>query len=64
MTLLKETLTEAYRELDIMLMRCDKHDIFMRAQLLLMRWNMSRFIDVVNTHDKIKQSLHRRRRGR
>ena len=60
---IKESLYETHRELDLILATCKKRDIFMWAQLAIIKWNLGLIIDAVNARDKFVRQMRQHRRN-
>ena len=58
MTRLKELLDDAKNETNSMLNSCGKNDVWIRAQLLVMRWNINR----LRNFARMISRLHHRNR--
>ena len=63
MTHFKESLYETHRELDLILATCKKRDIFMWAQLAIIKWNLGLIIDAVNARDEFVRQMRQHHRN-
>ncbi len=62
MSMFKEVLYETHREVDLMLINCDKRDFITRAELTIMKCNLDALINMAKMHERIKTQLCKRGR--
>ena len=60
----KETLDFAQQTTEFMLQHCDRDNTLLRAQLMVMRWNINRMIDADNARRKLVARIRGRGKQR